>query len=160
MRRSIPPWRRPRPRHARRDGPRCLDVSLIRAAAFRAPAATQRGRPDAAPPLCAISVTHPRTRSSMALPFLDQQVHDVDSDFEAPGQRHAIERGGAGWRRPNPERGLLPDRDDLCDRSIAVRYRDSLAAPNSAKVRGRLAKAKRGWRSRPSNMLLFPIGKQ
>lgn len=70
----------------------------------------------------------------MALPFLEQQVHDVDSRFQGLGQRNTIGCGGAGWRPPNLQRCSLPDRDDLCDRSIAVKYRDGLAATNRPKV--------------------------
>jgi hypothetical protein len=68
----------------------------------------------------------------MALPFFEQPVHNIDSGFQRPGERNPIEFEGAGQRPANLQRGWLL-RDDLRDRSLALKYRDGLAAANRPK---------------------------
>jgi hypothetical protein len=70
----------------------------------------------------------------MALPFLEQQVHDVYFAFQGFGERNAIERNGAGRRGPDVQCRSLPDRDDVRYRGLAVKYGDGLTAANSPKV--------------------------
>ena len=72
-------------------------------------------------------------RSSVTLPLLEQQVHDVEADFQGLRQWSAVERRRARWRLANPERAV-PDWDDVRDRGLAIKYGDGLATANRAKV--------------------------
>ena len=81
------------------------------------------------------STTRSRTDASAyaALPLLEQQVHDIDAEFQRLWQGNAVGRRRAGRRPANLERSV-PDWDDMRDRSLAIKHGDGLTAPNRPEV--------------------------
>lgn len=70
----------------------------------------------------------------MDLPLREQKVHDVYLHFQGLGQRNELKWGSAGRWLSNLQSGALPDGNDLRDWSLAIEYRDGLAAANCPQV--------------------------
>lgn len=73
-------------------------------------------------------------RSSMVLPFLEQQVHDVEVDFQRLRQSKAARRRRVRPRFANFKPGPFPDGDDVRNRSRAIEYGYGLSRTNCTKV--------------------------
>src|SRR5579862_5257638 len=84
--------------------------------------------------LRAAGPTRPHMRSSVALQLLEQEVYDIDADFQGLRQWNAVGPRGTGWSLANLQRCSVPDWDEVRDRGLAIKYRHGLPAAYRAKI--------------------------